>query len=193
MHVTDRMTTRRGLIRRRVRLRHGSGFVVLAAGVLPALSLPVRGSPTRGPGRPGRWCTAGRCSPFDVLALSVVVGSTYRTFLRLSQRAAPGAPGTARERDAQENYLRLRDHLSPLSRSADPEEAALGLRSATRKWHQACGDLAAADGTAAEYVGLRLGRPIEYEESRRLLASGGPPSAVRRPLAHGTDPSREHT
>ncbi|MEV5408112.1 hypothetical protein AB0K60_04610 [Thermopolyspora sp. NPDC052614] len=109
-----------------------------------------------------------------------------RVFLELlgEQLPTPAGSATARESDAYQNYLRLRDQLSS-SPDAGPA-AALALRRAREEWHQACEELAAADGTAAEYANLRLGRPIEYEELRRLLASDMPP-------AYETGPARGHT
>ncbi|WP_117409684.1 hypothetical protein [Microbispora triticiradicis] len=99
-----------------------------------------------------------------------------RVFLELlgERLAPPSASGTARERDAYENYLRLRDRSS--SRSAGPEEA-LALRKAREEWHRACEELAAVDGASAEYATLRLGRPIDYEELRRLLTPSHRPYA----------------
>ncbi|MEU7836455.1 hypothetical protein [Nonomuraea sp. NPDC049129] len=92
-----------------------------------------------------------------------------RVFLELlGERLPPPAEGSAAEREAYDTYVRLRD-LSDL----ESPGAAQAVRKAHDEWHAACAELAAQGGAAGEYAALRLGRPIEYDELRRLLGTVG--------------------
>lgn len=100
-----------------------------------------------------------------------------RVFLELlAERLPPPAEGSAAaERAAYDTYVRLRD--LPASPSATQS-----VRKAREEWQAACAELAAQGGAAGEYAALRLGRPIEYDELRRLLRTASSTGILHNPL-----------